>query len=91
MQKRAGGRAAAVQRAGAARWRARRERNRRESAERPRPHAPEAAPRYSTLAPGLMWMLSTPARMEAASLERKGFHTRYSICRSEGQGFYGGL
>lgn len=40
---------------------------------------PEAAPRYSTLPPGLMWMLSTPASTEAASLDLKGFHTLYSV------------
>ena len=39
---------------------------------------PEAAPRYRTLAPGLMWIFSTPPRMAAASLERNGFQTRYS-------------
>ena len=32
-----------------------------------------------TFAPGLTWMLSTPASTAAASLDRKGFHTRYSI------------
>lgn len=31
-----------------------------------------------TLAPGLTCTLSTPASTEAASLERKGFQTRYS-------------
>ena len=30
---------------------------------------PDAAPRYRTLAPGLMWMLSTPASTEAASFD----------------------
>lgn len=43
---------------------------------------PEAAPRYSTLHPGLMWIWSTPPRMAAASLERKGFQARYSILSS---------
>jgi len=40
---------------------------------------PAAAPRYSSLVPGLMKMLSKPPRMPAATLERKGFHTRYSV------------
>lgn len=40
---------------------------------------PEAAPRYSTLPPGLMWMLSTPASTEAASLDLNGFQTLYSV------------
>jgi len=40
---------------------------------------PEAAPRYSTLPPGLMWMLSTPAKTDAASFDLKGFHTLYSV------------
>ena len=31
---------------------------------------PEAAPRYSTLAAGLMWMLSTPAITAAAARQR---------------------
>ena len=26
-----------------------------------------------------MWMASTPPRTQAASFERKGFHTRYSV------------
>ena len=39
---------------------------------------PDAAPRYSTLLPGPIQMFSTPPTMEAASLERNGFHTRYS-------------
>lgn len=43
---------------------------------------PDAAPRYSTLAPGLIWILSTPPTMAAASLLLKGFHTRYSILPS---------
>ena len=30
---------------------------------------PDAAPRYNTFAPGLMWMLSTPASTEAASFD----------------------
>lgn len=40
---------------------------------------PEAAPRYMTFAPGLMWILSIPPKMAAASLERKGFQALYSI------------
>lgn len=40
---------------------------------------PEAAPRYMTLAPGLMWIWSTPPKMAAASLERNGFQALYSI------------
>jgi len=40
---------------------------------------PEAAPRYRTLPPGLMWMLSTPAKTDAASFDLKGFHTLYSV------------
>lgn len=40
---------------------------------------PDAAPRYRTFALGLMWMLSMPASMEAASFDRKGFHILYSI------------
>lgn len=40
---------------------------------------PEAAPRYMTFAPGLMWIWSTPPKMAAASLERKGFQALYSI------------
>ena len=40
---------------------------------------PDAAPKYRTFKPGLMWMLSTPERMDAASLDRKGFQILYSI------------
>lgn len=40
---------------------------------------PEAAPRYMTFAPGLMWIWSTPPKMAAASLERNGFQALYSI------------
>lgn len=40
---------------------------------------PFAAPRYNTLQPGGMWMLPTPPTIAAANLDRKGFHTRYSI------------
>ena len=32
-----------------------------------------------TLLPGLMWTLSTPASTDAASFDRKGFQTLYSI------------
>ena len=39
---------------------------------------PEAAPRYSTLLPGLIWMASTPPKMAAANLDRNGFQARYS-------------
>jgi hypothetical protein len=39
---------------------------------------PDAAPKYSTLQPGLICILSTPANMAAANLLRKGFQTRYS-------------
>ena len=39
---------------------------------------PEAAPRYRTLLPGFIWILSIPPKMAAASLERNGFHTLYS-------------
>ena len=35
-----------------------------------------------TLLPGGMCILSTPPRMAAASLDRKGFHTLYSIWAS---------
>ena len=40
---------------------------------------PDAAPRYNTLLPGFMCMLSTPPRIAAANLDRKGFHALYSI------------
>src|SRR5689334_8827395 len=43
---------------------------------------PDAAPRYNSLQPGLMKIFSTPATMAAATLERKGFHTRYSTLPS---------
>lgn len=39
---------------------------------------PEAAPRYKTFEPGPIQMFSTPPTIAAASLERKGFQTRYS-------------
>ena len=39
---------------------------------------PLAAPRYRTLQPDGMCILSTPPRIAAASLDRKGFHTVYS-------------
>eukprot|EP00597_Dinobryon_sp_UTEXLB2267_P004939 CAMPEP_0170061424 /NCGR_PEP_ID=MMETSP0019_2-20121128/2990_1 /TAXON_ID=98059 /ORGANISM="Dinobryon sp., Strain UTEXLB2267" /LENGTH=232 /DNA_ID=CAMNT_0010267237 /DNA_START=899 /DNA_END=1597 /DNA_ORIENTATION=- len=42
---------------------------------------PAAAPIYNTLEPGPIWMLSTPPRMAAASLDLKGFQTRYSSFR----------
>lgn len=40
---------------------------------------PEAAPRYMTFTPGLIWIWSTPPRMAAASFERNGFQALYSI------------
>lgn len=40
---------------------------------------PDAAPRYMTFEPGLMWIWSTPPKMAAASFDRKGFHALYSI------------
>lgn len=40
---------------------------------------PEAAPRYMTLLPGLMWISATPPKMAAASLDLKGFHDLYSF------------
>ena len=43
---------------------------------------PDAAPKYSTLEPGFIWILSTPPKMAAASLLLKGFHTRYSVLPS---------
>ena len=43
---------------------------------------PDAAPKYSTLEPGFIWVLSTPPKMAAASLLLKGFHTRYSVLPS---------
>ena len=39
---------------------------------------PLAAPRYKTLEPGFMWILSTPPRIAAANFERNGFQARYS-------------
>ena len=39
-----------------------------------------ASRRRRTLEPGAMWTASTPASTAAASLERKGFQTRYSTC-----------
>ena len=45
---------------------------------------PDAAPRYSTLDPGFMCILSTPPNIAAASLLRNGFHTRYSIFSPSG-------
>ena len=43
---------------------------------------PEAAPRYNTLAFGLICILDIPCKIAAANLDRKGFHTRYSILPS---------
>lgn len=40
---------------------------------------PEAAPRYMTFAPGLIYIWSTPPKIAAASLERNGFQVLYSI------------
>lgn len=40
---------------------------------------PEAAPKYKTFEPGLMWILSTPDKIEAASFDLKGFQILYSI------------
>ena len=40
---------------------------------------PDAAPKYKTLLPGGMWILSTPPKTAAANLDLKGFQTRYSI------------
>jgi len=43
---------------------------------------PEAAPRYKTLEPGLMYMFPTPPMMAAANFDRNGFQARYSILSS---------
>jgi hypothetical protein len=39
---------------------------------------PEAAPKYKTLAPGLIQMFSIPPTTAAAIFDLKGFQTRYS-------------
>ena len=39
---------------------------------------PDAAPRYSTLLFGLIYISDTPPMTAAAILERYGFHTLYS-------------
>ena len=39
---------------------------------------PAAPPKYKTLLPGVIQILSTPPNIAAASFERKGFHSRYS-------------
>ena len=40
---------------------------------------PAAPPKYSTLLPAFICIVSTPPRIAAQSLDRNGFHTRYSI------------
>ena len=46
---------------------------------------PEAPPKYKTLKPGLIQVSEIPPIIEAAILERYGFHTLYSVFSPPGR------